>query len=183
MASILASGIVKALFGGSALALGTAGIFSGFMFDSPEKENIKTEIRKVVQDHKEEVSNDMVSTEKSKAQLKEEKNLQPAQEPAVTPIVAKAPEIKKECRLHKLRSSASGIFEKISKDQIEVEIREAKRGDYKQIEQACGKEVDKDIFISNKNGSGWKYYESDQKDRDLESKFKKYLAQSKNTRV
>ncbi|AEW45345.1 hypothetical protein MHC_02405 [Mycoplasma haemocanis str. Illinois] len=80
--------------------------------------------------------------------------------------------VNKECRIHKLiSSSGNGSFQAIEKEKLEEEIKQAQKGDYQQIKEVCEKLGGKDIFVSNKGQSGWKYYESDQQS----SQFKNYL--------
>ncbi|CBY92576.1 hypothetical protein HF1_05680 [Mycoplasma haemofelis str. Langford 1] len=70
---------------------------------------------------------------------------------------------RKGCRIHKLMSSSAGTFERIEEDELEQEILGLKQGNYfKQIKDSCDKLKDKDIFVSNKDNTGWKYYEEDQ---------------------
>ncbi|AEW45264.1 hypothetical protein MHC_01990 [Mycoplasma haemocanis str. Illinois] len=83
---------------------------------------------------------------------------------------------KKGCRIHKLNSSDRGEFEKIEQEELEQEILGLRQGNFfKQIQEVCVKVGNKDIFISNKNSTGWKYYEEDQNDQNLKGKFEAYL--------
>ncbi|AEG72972.1 hypothetical protein MHF_0702 [Mycoplasma haemofelis Ohio2] len=84
--------------------------------------------------------------------------------------------IRKGCRIHKLMSSNDGSFERIEKEELEQEILGLGQGNFfKQITSSCEEAGDKDIFVSNKNSSGWQYYENDQKDNKLKGKFEEYL--------
>ncbi|AEW45603.1 hypothetical protein MHC_03715 [Mycoplasma haemocanis str. Illinois] len=82
---------------------------------------------------------------------------------------------KKRCRIHKLISSNDGTFERIDPEELEQEILGLRQGNFfKQIQEICEKVGDKDIFIRNPNGEGWKYID-EQNNSDLNSKFEKYL--------
>ncbi|AEG72949.1 hypothetical protein MHF_0679 [Mycoplasma haemofelis Ohio2] len=172
MASILVSEMVRALFGASALALGTVGILSEFIFEGGKSESLRTvshslEDPEVVENLEEEAAPVKVTTP---VVVKAKKQDVPAK--AVAPI-------KKECRIHKLISSYWGTFQKVEKEMLRQEIAKSKRGDYSQIERTCKEVGDQDIFVSNKWWSpGWRYYKSDQNS----SQFKNYLKRIDTTR-
>ncbi|AEG72976.1 hypothetical protein MHF_0706 [Mycoplasma haemofelis Ohio2] len=84
--------------------------------------------------------------------------------------------VKRECRIHKLiTSQGEGSFQRIEKDELEREIERDKKGEFQGIKEACDRLGGKDIFVSNKSKTGWKYYQNDQTDNQYKPKFEKYL--------
>ncbi|AEG72956.1 hypothetical protein MHF_0686 [Mycoplasma haemofelis Ohio2] len=177
MASILASGIAKIILGGSAVSLGAVGALSGLVFGDQPQETPKTELQTVSfeKEEAESVDEEELDTFEGEETSSSEETRASEEDVPESVSVEETPPPKKECRLHKLRSSDKGHFESVSKEVLKQEILKDGKGDYSQIETACDKEADKDIFVSNKNKSGWRYYEQDQNDRGLKGKFEKYL--------
>ncbi|AEW45556.1 hypothetical protein MHC_03480 [Mycoplasma haemocanis str. Illinois] len=170
MPSAFISGISKIFLGSSALALGAAGIANGFIFG--ENKQPTTNIRTVsAASPEEEVLHKNNSVENTPA---EEQKTEDAKSPEVSVPKVKVQETqtKPECKLYKLWSEYYGTFKKSSKEELKGEVSDH---EYKKIEDACEKANGKEIFVSNKNSSGWKYYDSDQNRNGLKDKFTKYL--------
>ncbi|CBY92645.1 hypothetical protein HF1_06370 [Mycoplasma haemofelis str. Langford 1] len=97
------------------------------------------------------------------------------EEPISQPIVEEVVPVKKpECRLHKLTSEYYGNFKQTTKEELEKEIPTSRKNDLQKIKTECEAKGNQDIFVSNKNSTGWRYYPEDQS--RLKGKFDKYLA-------
>ncbi|AEG72954.1 hypothetical protein MHF_0684 [Mycoplasma haemofelis Ohio2] len=173
MSSVLVSGITKIILGSSAVALGVGGAMSGFIFGGESKEHPSTEIKtvssndeSVTEETLTEVSDSFEDTQiEAEEEIKDSKPQVVEEEKQVIPV-------KPECKLYKLKSESTGEFIATTKEELK---KEAKAADYKGIEDACEKAAGKEIFVSNKYKSGWKYYDADQKRTDLKNKFSSYL--------
>ncbi|CBY92640.1 hypothetical protein HF1_06320 [Mycoplasma haemofelis str. Langford 1] len=184
MSSVLVSGITKIILGSSAVALGVGGAMSGFIFGGESKEHPSTEIKTVSSNNENEeiLSEDIIEespTEVSDSfedtQIEAEEEIKDSK-PQVVEEEKQVIPVKPECKLYKLKSESTGEFIATNKEELK---KEAKAGDYKGIEDACEKAEGKEIFVSNKYKSGWKYYDADQKRTDLKNKFSKYLQKIK----
>ncbi|AEW45349.1 hypothetical protein MHC_02425 [Mycoplasma haemocanis str. Illinois] len=82
----------------------------------------------------------------------------------------------KECRIHKLITARdAGKFQRVEKEDLKREIEKQGRGDYKSVEDACLKNAGKDIFVSNPQGTGWKYLQDTEHKQGEKVKFENYL--------
>ncbi|AEW45341.1 hypothetical protein MHC_02385 [Mycoplasma haemocanis str. Illinois] len=170
--SVFASGIAKLILGSTAVSLGAAGALVKLSFGEIKEESLKT--TSIKSDKELNPENEKTNFE----QLPESSQIQksPDTESVVSAQIQSEPIAETECRLHKLEKENDGLFSKTTKEELKGMLN-GKESYFREIEEACKTHKGKDIFVSNKQGGGWRYYVQDQE--RLKTKFNNYLQKVK----